>query len=267
MLRDAKRRKTGLNDRFDRMVETMSVRHRSPTKTPKRRKKPRSSSFSSASELRTPVDDYHDVQPERLGKSFAVIKMGTSAGLHQRPDGNEDDDEVVVRRSALESVHVLTVNQSGWQPASPPPFPTWLASTFTTLNKKHPLRLLLPLSSTAPDPVEERKVITSKPPREGREDDIFAFKPPNENDPPPLEQDAPPILLQSPFSHASNNAAQSPLLSRACTTPSLATAPDAPFSTPGPAPPSQCSMPPPPLFNDEQVSQVVQRATCRHSIQ
>ncbi|KAI4526198.1 hypothetical protein K525DRAFT_265378 [Schizophyllum commune Loenen D] len=247
MLRDAKRRKTGLNDRFDRMVETMSVRHRSPTKTPKRRKKPRSSSFSSASELRTPVDDYHDVQPERLGKNFAVIKMGTSAGLHQRPDGNEDDDEVV----------------SGWQPASPPPLPTWLASTFTTLNKKHPLRLLLPCSSAAPDPVQERKVITSKPPREGREDDIFAFKPPNENDLPPLEQDAPPILLQSPFSHASNNAAQSPLLSRACTTPSLATAPDAPFSTPGPAPPSQCSMPPPPLFNDEQVSQVVQRATSR----
>ncbi|KAL1713801.1 hypothetical protein EV715DRAFT_295760 [Schizophyllum commune] len=248
MLRDAKRRKTGLNDRFDRMVETMSVRHRSPTKTPKRRKKPRSSSFSSASELRTPVDDYHDVQPERLGKSFAVIKMGTSAGLHQRSDGNEDDDGVV----------------SGWQPASPPPLPGWLASTFTTLNKKHPLRLLLPHASAAPHPAERGKASDKKAtPSRTEDDDVFAFHAPDENDPPPLEQNASPVLLQSPFSHASSNAAQSPLLSRACATPSLATAPDAPFSTPGPAPPSQCSMPPPPLFNDQQVSQVVQRATSR----
>ncbi|KAL1704105.1 hypothetical protein EV121DRAFT_280610 [Schizophyllum commune] len=240
MLRDAKRRKTGLNDRFDRMVETMSVRHRSPTETPKRRKKPRSSSFSSASELRTPVDDYHDVQPERLGKSFAVIKMGTSAGLHQRSDGNEDDDKVV----------------SGWQPASPPPLPGWLASTFTTLNKKHPLRLLLPHASAVPHPAEKSKVLD-------KTDDVFAFHAPDENDPPSLEQNAPPVLLQSPFSHASNNPTQSPLLSRACATPSIATAPDAPFSTPGPAPPSQCLMPPPPLFNEQQVSQVVQRATSR----
>ncbi|KAL1735582.1 hypothetical protein EV714DRAFT_280166 [Schizophyllum commune] len=242
------RRKTGLNDRFDRMVETMSVRHRSPTKTPKRRKKPRSSSFSSASELRTPVDDYHDVQPERLGKSFAVIKMGTSAGLHQRSDGNEDDDKVV----------------SGWQPASPPPLPGWLASTFTTLNKKHPLRLLLPHASAAPHPAERGKASDKKatPPRT-EDDDVFAFHAPDENDPPPLEQNAPPVLLQSPFSHASNNPAQSPLLSRAVVTPSLSAAPDAPFSTPGPAPPSQCSMPPPPLFDEQQVSQVVARATSR----
>ncbi|KAL1696250.1 hypothetical protein GGG16DRAFT_108356 [Schizophyllum commune] len=248
MLRDAKRRKTGLNDRFDRMVETMSVRHRSPTKTPKRRKKPRSSSFSSASELRTPVDDYHDVQPERLGKNFAVIKMGTSAGLHQRSDGNEDDEEVV----------------SGWQPASPPPLPGWLASTFTTLNKKHPLRLLLPHASAASHPAEKSKAPDSKAaPSRTEDDDVFAFHAPDENDPPPLEQNAPPALLQSPFSHALDHPAQSPLLSRACATPSIATAPDAPFSTPGPAPPSQCSMPPPPLFNDQQVSQVVQRAMSR----
>ncbi|KAL1682718.1 hypothetical protein EV122DRAFT_286988 [Schizophyllum commune] len=242
------RRKTGLNDRFDRMVETMSVRHRSPTKTPKRRKKPRSSSFSSASELRTPVDDYHDVQPERLGKNFAVIKMGTSAGLHQRSDGNEDDEEVV----------------SGWQPASPPPLPGWLASTFTTLNKKHPLRLLLPHASAASQPAEKSRAPDNKAaPSRTEDDDVFAFHAPDENDPPQLEQNAPPVLLQSPFSHASNNPAQSPLLSRAVATPSIATAPDAPFSTPGPAPPSQCSMPPPPLFNEQQVSQVVQRATSR----
>ncbi|KAI5889671.1 uncharacterized protein SCHCODRAFT_02635275 [Schizophyllum commune H4-8] len=174
--------------------------------------------------------------------------MGASAGLHQRSNGNEDDDEVV----------------SGWQPASPPPLPGWLASTFTTLNKKHPLRLLLPHASAAPHPAEQSKVPNSKAAHSRTEDDdVFAFHAPDENDPPPLEQNALPVLLQSPFSRATNNPAQSPLLSRAVVTPALYIAPDAPFSTPGPAPPSQCSMPPPPLFDEEQVSQAVQRATSR----
>ncbi|TRM69776.1 hypothetical protein BD626DRAFT_475236 [Schizophyllum amplum] len=246
-VRDAKRRKTGLNDRFDRMVETMGVMHRSPAKTPKNKKrKPRSSSFSSASEaLRTPVDDYHDIQPDNLGKNFSVIKMGTSTG----PVQHSVDDDADARTE-------------GWTTASPPSLPGWLASTFSTLNQKHPLRLLLPRASRENDIQGSASAHASSI---TKEDDVFAFTlPAEDNRPPgaPAMDYNPTVPLKSPFSHDSGPMSLSSLPSRARATSSVIRASDAPFSTPGPAPPSGCTMPPPPLFNDQQVSQAV-RATSR----
>ncbi|KAF8210261.1 hypothetical protein K438DRAFT_146458 [Mycena galopus ATCC 62051] len=70
----AKRRKTsGLNSRFDRMIETINLTHRSAT-----RKRARSTSSASGSSVpKTPIDDYDDVHRDaRLGAEFSVIKMG-----------------------------------------------------------------------------------------------------------------------------------------------------------------------------------------------
>ncbi|KAJ3800070.1 hypothetical protein GGU11DRAFT_806984, partial [Lentinula aff. detonsa] len=67
----AKRRKIGLNSKFDRMVEAMNVTYRSP----KKRQRTRSSSVSSYGVPQTPVDAYDGLQIGALGQDFSVIKM------------------------------------------------------------------------------------------------------------------------------------------------------------------------------------------------
>lgn len=81
----AKRRKTsGLNSRFDRMIETLNIAH--PSRLDKSvHSRARSTSSTSGSSIppRTPIDDYDEFHREatqrRLGADFSVIKMDTAS--------------------------------------------------------------------------------------------------------------------------------------------------------------------------------------------
>ncbi|KAJ7901818.1 hypothetical protein B0H14DRAFT_3723411 [Mycena olivaceomarginata] len=139
----AKRRKTsGLNSRFDRMIETLNVTHRFPT-----HKRARSTSSTSGSSVpRTPIDDYGEFHRDaRLGADFAVIKMG---------DRTKGARNIKVKTPAVLSWEQSSSSSDIAEPPPPPvALPPWLASTFSTLNTQHPLRLLLPRrTNTEPTP-------------------------------------------------------------------------------------------------------------------
>ncbi|KAJ7072337.1 hypothetical protein C8F01DRAFT_1243396 [Mycena amicta] len=136
MSRPAKRRKsTGLNSRFDRMIHIVNVAHRPP----KGRRARSASSTSGSSVPKTPVDEY-DIHHGRLGPEFSVLKLAANMW-----DGSSSD--------------------SCEQPAPPPhvPLPPWLADTFSTLGPTHPLRLLLPRTTrteAGPIPLTEHDAIS-----------------------------------------------------------------------------------------------------------
>ncbi|KAJ3882123.1 hypothetical protein F5051DRAFT_470012 [Lentinula edodes] len=147
----AKRRKTGLNSKFDQMVETMNATYRSP----KKRQRTRSSSVSSYGVPQTPVDVYEGLQVGALGRDFSVIKMRNDSRMDL-----ETEDEDASQVSQITQCIA--------------PLPGWLSETFTTLTKKHPLRLLLP-SSMRDSNAESASQDASAP---GGPDDLFAFRPP-----------------------------------------------------------------------------------------
>ncbi|KAJ7045506.1 hypothetical protein C8F04DRAFT_1388134 [Mycena alexandri] len=216
----AKRRKTsGLNSRFDRMVETMNVTYRSPTKSARNRARS-ASSTSGSSVPRTPIDDYDEFHREgrpRLGSDFAVIKMPPSRKKSKKHTGVFPWDQ----------------DSSSDTPEAPPPpvpLPAWLAGTFSTLTTKHPLRLLLPRrTNTEPTP---------SPPRDAEDASRFSFCAP-----------ADPIDVSPP--HTSNDAENAEPLTHSTQTPPRPTEPAfihhpaslpntsfgpiPPFSIPGPA--------------------------------
>ncbi|KAF7376136.1 hypothetical protein MSAN_00028500 [Mycena sanguinolenta] len=131
-----KRRKaSGLNSRFDRMLQTVNVTHRSPV-----RKRARSTSSTSGSSVpKTPIDEYDQFHRDaKLGADFSVMKMGDRKKRVKKP---------VVLPWEQDS------SSSDIAEPPPPPLPSWLASTFSTLNTEHPLRLLLPRrTNTEPTP-------------------------------------------------------------------------------------------------------------------
>ncbi|KAH7923721.1 hypothetical protein BV22DRAFT_1120653 [Leucogyrophana mollusca] len=131
-----KRRKTsGLNTRFDRMLDKVNVMHTyapgSSTPRPRARSAG-SSSVSSYDVPKTPIDAYSGLSEGRLGSGFSVLKMRGQPDLMRSPhiNGSSDDD---MQHSKL-SVASTTRK----------PLPDWLASTFQTLGSQHPLRILLP---------------------------------------------------------------------------------------------------------------------------
>ncbi|KAF7315732.1 hypothetical protein MIND_00089100 [Mycena indigotica] len=116
-----RRKSTGLNTRFDHMIQTMNVVHRSP----KRRRARSASSASGSSIPKTPIDDYAS-HHGRLGSQFSVLKLDTN----RNSGWNESSSDPIESPSTTSSI-----------------LPTWLADTFSTLNAGHPLRLLLPPKS------------------------------------------------------------------------------------------------------------------------
>ncbi|KAI0317970.1 hypothetical protein OF83DRAFT_1171546 [Amylostereum chailletii] len=141
-----KRRRTGpnLNERYDRMIDTVALISRTPTSTsgtsPRKRKRihsPESSSIISTSS--------HDVPktPRTMGKDSTSIKLKGSSP--------EEQDQYISRHE---------------------PMPLWLSSTISTLEPHHPLRKLVPELG----PGKERSI---QPP-DGNGDDIFAFQPPED---------------------------------------------------------------------------------------
>ncbi|KAJ3857661.1 hypothetical protein EV368DRAFT_77565 [Lentinula lateritia] len=190
----AKRRKTGLNSKFDRMVETMNATYRSP----KKRQRTRSSSVSSYGVPQTPVDVYEGLQVGALGQDFSVIKMRNDSRMDLE---TEDEDTSQVSQSTRCTA----------------PLPGWLSETFTTLTKKHPLRLLLP-SSMRDSNAESASQDASAP---GGPDDLFAFSPTGSSH-----------VLQSPI------AFRAPRSSTEISIPARFASPTSQFglfSTPGPA--------------------------------
>ncbi|KAJ7647346.1 hypothetical protein FB45DRAFT_196525 [Roridomyces roridus] len=195
-----KRRKTGLNSRFDRMVQTMNLTHRSPVKKlPRRRAQSTSSTSGSGSSVpRTPIDHYDQYHHDgRLGKEFSVIKMPKRmARWDQESQASSDELEP--------------------PPPAPHPttnLPTWLADTFSELNTTHPLRLLLPARTDS----EPKSV--PMPMKDGNKDGeetrfSFSLEPSSCEEPPSTETSNP-----EPASHGE-------LISQP---------PSLPFSTPGPA--------------------------------
>ncbi|KAJ6475354.1 hypothetical protein C8R47DRAFT_700338 [Mycena vitilis] len=184
-----KRRKTsGLNSRFDRMIETMNVTH-----CPVRNRARSTSSTSGSSVPRTPINDYDEFHRDgRLGAGFSVLKMTKST------------ESSIPRRKRPAQVFPWDQDSSSsdiTEPPPPVPLPAWLADTFSTLATKHPLRLLLPRrTNTDPTPSPPRTV------QDAKNDIPFAFcaadpiSPANEpeNDPEPYAQSTqtPPRLTE-----------------------------------------------------------------------
>ncbi|KAJ7680310.1 hypothetical protein DFH06DRAFT_411860 [Mycena polygramma] len=210
-----KRRKTsGLNSRFDRMIETMNVTH-----CPVRNRARSTSSTSGSSVPRTPIDDYDEFHRDgRLGAGFSVLKMTKST-------------ESIPKRKRPAQVFPWDQDSSSSDSAEPPPpvpLPAWLADTFSTLATKHPLRLLLPRrTNTDPTPSPPRTV------QDAENDSPFAFcaadpiSPPAnepENDPEPYAQSTqtPPRLTEPASTY------------RPPSLPDTAFDVAPPFSTPGP---------------------------------
>lgn len=93
---------TGLNTRFDRMVNrvnlTLEETHTLPRRGRDRASSAGSSSASSGYDVpKTPVDAYNGLEEGRLGKSFAIIKMPSESGhsgyyrAGEASDENDDD--------------------------------------------------------------------------------------------------------------------------------------------------------------------------------
>ncbi|KAJ7703212.1 hypothetical protein B0H17DRAFT_1194421 [Mycena rosella] len=156
-----KRRKTsGLNSRFDRMCQTMNVTHRPPA----RKRAGSTSSASGSSVPKTPIDNYDEFHREaKLGPDFSVIKMGTSSIPRSKKARN------------FAGVFPWDQDSSSDTNEPPPPavpLPAWLATTFSTLTTKHPLRLLLPRrteSEPTPSPAKPVRDV------EVEDDNPFSF--------------------------------------------------------------------------------------------
>ncbi|KAL0956591.1 hypothetical protein HGRIS_002730 [Hohenbuehelia grisea] len=191
-----KRRRTGLNSRFDRMVEEMNVTDASITggrvKVHSRSRSSGSSSIGSHEFPKTPIDAYNNLQEGRLGGSFSVIKMTRSYDASRILDDAEASPD---SESSEEPVLFPEVSKPG-------PLPAWLADTFKTLNSKHPLRALLPTSRQHSRPRQAVNVISSIIPENTSKDDepIFAFTPmsPRQN-----EEETRPGCSLSPSSETS----------------------------------------------------------------
>ncbi|KAK7045576.1 hypothetical protein VNI00_007408 [Paramarasmius palmivorus] len=138
--RPKRRKRNGMNARFDRMVEAMNVTHLPSSSSIRSRSRTRTgSSSASGSSLSyappdTPVDAYYDgLKAGALGEGFSVLKMKGSGRFL-----DEDSYSVV---------------QDTDEPDSE--LPTWLSDTFSTLSKHHPLRMLIPKSYVPINPIEE----------------------------------------------------------------------------------------------------------------
>ncbi|KAG7449551.1 uncharacterized protein BT62DRAFT_591263 [Guyanagaster necrorhizus] len=130
----AKPQRTGLNSRFDRMMDTVNITYRSPA----RRDRTRSAGSSSNSSYMmptTPLDAYDTLQSRRLGKDFAVIKM--KQRLVSQGEGEREDASTLYPENSTNhrSAEIL---------------PGWLSDAFLSLHETHPLRLLLPSSTEQP---------------------------------------------------------------------------------------------------------------------
>ncbi|KAJ7497285.1 hypothetical protein FB451DRAFT_1386569 [Mycena latifolia] len=226
----AKRRKTsGLNSRFDRMVQTMNVTHRSPLKSARHRASS-TSSASGSSVPKTPIDDYDEFHREaKLGTNFFVIKMEASS---------------IQKKNRTRKIGGVfpwdqdSSSETNEAPPPPAPLPAWLTSTFSTLTTKHPLRLLLPRrTESEPTSSSPRSVLVE-------EENPFSFCPPA--DPlrvSPSTHVSPPPSAEAANTELSTRSTHTPPYSPSpapkflCNTFSL---PDAsfddipPFSTPGP---------------------------------
>ncbi|KAK0504631.1 hypothetical protein EDD18DRAFT_1125746 [Armillaria luteobubalina] len=125
-----KRRRTGLNSRFDHMMDTVNVTYRSPAGR-NRTRSAGSSSNSSYIMPATPLDAYDTLQSGRLGKDFAVLKMKRGTVFQREEDTSE----------------IYQENSSNHRSAT---LPNWLSDAFLSLDQAHPLRLLLPSSMDHP---------------------------------------------------------------------------------------------------------------------
>ncbi|KAJ8696193.1 hypothetical protein PTI98_006078 [Pleurotus ostreatus] len=176
-----KRRKTGVNTRFDRMVETMNITRPSPSTVSSNRT--RSSSLSSYDAPKTPSDAYNYSYQEGT-RSVASATRGEKLAV------------VLEDIETSEMFRVPSFGQPEGMKDDSAPLPGWLAHTFLALDKKHPLRSLLPKdiqeSGTHVKGPHRRRSSHTSPLPSLHEDDIrpaeeadsvFAFGPPEQRSP------------------------------------------------------------------------------------
>ncbi|KAK7472534.1 hypothetical protein VKT23_000649 [Stygiomarasmius scandens] len=190
------------------MVERMNMSYHSPsTSTSRSRRRASSAASSSVSSNglpQTPVDSYDGLQVGALGDDFSIIKVNGKI-----PMVEAEEDEIIPKKRCTS------------------PLPSWLGDTFSTLNKGHPLRLLLPPSRQPqdPDPLHAQNT-----PCHDDSDNVFAFHPPP---PPSSPLLAEPPTLQPAAEVLNSDAHQYVQISAPrVPSPSLSALP---FSTPGPA--------------------------------
>ena len=96
-----KRRKTGLNSRFDRMVEAMNATCDSPSGSTfsRRNARNRSSSSSSYGPPTTPLAPcYEELKSDALGRNFSVLKVKCSVSEEREADDVGDSEVTVCLR-------------------------------------------------------------------------------------------------------------------------------------------------------------------------
>ncbi|KAI9068264.1 hypothetical protein FKP32DRAFT_173430 [Trametes sanguinea] len=161
LLRSAKRRRTdGLNDRFDRMIQTVNVMHGSSSMS-RRSDRRRIKSTSSATDHgapQTPVVAYSKVEGGRPGHN--VLKMQHS----QSSAGHSDMFDPAAFRERMHPTDTV---------------PPWLTGTLSSLDSKHPLRLLVPAPDALPGGSSPSALESSSDPplTLGVDESPFAFSP------------------------------------------------------------------------------------------
>ncbi|KAG5638641.1 hypothetical protein H0H81_011360 [Sphagnurus paluster] len=166
----------------------MNATHTSPQKPRRRRTK---TSSSNASEL-TDMNAYSGLEEGRLGKDFSVIKMKPPAAS-SAPSVEHTETNISITDGSKVISHATKF------------LPEWLCSTLSTLAAQHPLRLLLPRTSSEAGETPEPQVLG---PVDTETDPIFAFSPQElthevqEQQSIDVNQNAPDLFLASdaPFS-------------------------------------------------------------------
>ncbi|KAF8161067.1 hypothetical protein B0H34DRAFT_806439 [Crassisporium funariophilum] len=125
------------NARFDQMVETMSVVHTNRRSRESRRSGSHDATRSHRSNS-SMINAYSPPEPTNVGSELSFIKMGASVAIpavdqDARPSSPSSNSKAFLVSGTSRTCKTL---------------PSWLANTFMTLSKKHPLRLLLPKDTT-----------------------------------------------------------------------------------------------------------------------
>ncbi|KAH9847144.1 hypothetical protein C2E23DRAFT_849705 [Lenzites betulinus] len=165
--RATKRQRTeGMNSRYDRMIQTVNIMHGSPHRRGSdRNTRNRAVSSSSAVSYDLPRTPAHDIRDGGgLGPGFSTMKMRTSA-----PSVSGID---------MFAPGAFCSPGSSRQPAIER-LPPWLEGTISSLDSRHPLRLLAPeVPGTRRDSSPSALDLSSDSLLTPAEDSPFAFIPP-----------------------------------------------------------------------------------------
>ena len=181
-----------MNSRYDRMIQTVNVLHTTPTTIvrPPRQRAVSSSSAAAYDSPSTPADAYSAYHGGALGEDFSVLKMDRPRSsvrghdpFHRSTFGDPDENHSFVDAAGQ--------------------VPSWLQTTITTLDSKHPLRLLLPQTTDSSSSILDESSETAD--QQTADSSPFAFVHPSKPELSNVSKRSPreiaPVPLQPPWEY------------------------------------------------------------------